>query len=101
MPEIENKICCYTYRWQLSREDQAAGNWKADDCNGVLKATIISGYPEDGYYVEVCPRTSWLGRCATGINFCGNGADVIVLHRNTIPTLEEYQQAARDADNDW
>ncbi len=89
--------CCFAYTW--------SGQYKKspmpEDCPGVLATGYADGSPEEGYYIEVCPRTAWLGRAASGVVFCGLGPDVIVLHRDTVPTEDEYNQAARNADKDF
>jgi hypothetical protein len=97
----KGSICCYEFRGFVSvpEKDHTA---RPDDCQGILTTASAKGYPEDGYYIEVCPRLSWLGAKQYSIDFCGNGADVIVMHQDTIPTSEDYDAAARIADEgDW
>jgi hypothetical protein len=94
----EKKLCCY----DMWMPGQLRGTENPEDCEGVLTTHSEEGYPEDGYYIQVCPRLSTLGQPNGGVNFCGNGPDVITMHRDTTPTNEEYKQAARDADQmDW
>lgn len=96
---LETSSCCYSFLW--STEHRESKKAKPEDCSGVLSSAYEEGYGE-GYYIQVCPRLSWLGRVAGGVTFCGNGPEVIILHRDTIPTEQEYEQVARDADDgDW
>lgn len=94
---FEQKHCCFSYA--LSEEYKTKP--MPDDCPGLLATGSADGSPEDGYYIEVCPRKLWLGKSAAGAAFCGLGPDLIVLHRDTAPTQEEYDQAALEADEDW
>ncbi len=96
MPDNKSR-CCIAYT--LSPDHNLPE--QPNDCPGIL-ATGYTDWPgEEGYYIEVCPRKSWLGKAAGGIAFCGLGPDVIILHRDTSPTQAEYEQAAREADLDW
>lgn len=94
-----NKHCCYSFNW--SREHMNEGQQRPEDCPGVLATAFENGYPEDGYYIQVCPRTSWLGHTAAHIDFCGNGADVIILHQDAVPTDDEYKQAVRFVEENY
>lgn len=89
--------CCFVYTLSPDLKSPI----QPEDCPGILAASYANGSPEEGYYIEVCPRKSWLGKIAGCIAFCGLGPDVIVLHRDTLPTKTEYEQAAREADEDW
>ncbi len=89
--------CCYSYTWS---QDYRERN-QPTDCPGVLATKLAKGDPEDGYYIQICPRAAWLGNLATAVSFCGLGPDVIILHRNSIPTAEECEQAVRRIDEEW
>jgi hypothetical protein len=66
-----------------------------EDCPGILAtARRESIYVEDGYHIEVCPNPELIGNPNAETEYCGLGPDVIIMHRDTVPTEEEYDQAA-------
>jgi len=82
-----------------------------EDCEGLVADKCISRTDlgkepldpdslviDDGFYIQVCPRRSRLGNPNGEVTFCGNGPDVIVMFRDTVPTREEYLDAARQFD---
>jgi hypothetical protein len=98
MSEQGKQRCCYDYYGIGQKPELPA---MPDDCPGVLATASEQGFSPEGYYIQVCPRVSWLGRVAGGVNFCGNGPDVIVLHRDTVPSKQEYQAVVQEVDDDW
>ena len=70
-------------------------------CVGVLATRTFDSASPDGAYVQVCPNPDRLKDGISGATYCGNGSDVVTIHRSTIPTEEEYLQAVADFDNDW
>lgn len=87
--------CCYSFMW-LPEFDHTT-SLRAADCSGILgSAYELDDQGGAGYYIQVCPRLAWLGRAASGINFCGDSPDVLVLHRNTYPSRAEFKQAVID-----
>lgn len=91
--------CCFTFLWsEENRNSKDKTKLKFDDCPGILGSFPAQGYPEDGYYVEVCPRAEYCGRNQRLIEFNGLGPDVITLYRDTLPTPEEITEAAKLAD---
>jgi hypothetical protein len=96
MPETTYNPCALCYDCLIP------GQERPNDCPGLLvESKSLEGYPEDGYFVQVCPRVSNLGRMVTHIDYCGNGPDVIVMHQSTVPSAEEYAAAAKKCDNAW
>jgi hypothetical protein len=67
------------------------------NCVGVL-ATKFMRDPNggEGFMIQVCPNPQTLGRPNAEADYCGNGADVITMHRDTIPTDEEYAEAVKN-----
>ena len=95
----ENKMCCYDYTWGEGRNTRTR---QAPDCLGVLaiRGTEDFYHPE-GIYIQTCPRVSWLGKEPFNINFCGNGADVVVLHQDTPATAEDVADALEHLQDGW
>ena len=89
--------CCLVYSYFHNGEN-------APDCTGVIAESSVRGdenFPE-GFFVQTCPRESWLGRTASGIGFCGNGADVVSIHMSAVPSPEQVTLAVDVFKNeDW
>jgi len=43
----------------------------------------------EGYYVQICPNPARAGNHPGGINYCGNGPDVLVFYQTEFPSDEE------------
>lgn len=72
-----------------------------DDCQGAIATYGASHMPhrseyDEGYFIEVCPNEKFRKLGNFTINFCQNGADVIVIHSNTLPTEETIIDAIKD-----
>lgn len=89
------KRCCYEHIFPHGKE-------RPIDCTGVLaQCGIFRENYEEGFYVQTCPRTSWGGRPPSGIDFCGNGSDVVIIYQSTPATQEEANAAVDYFLNDW
>ncbi len=90
---------CYGYLWGSERNKPASERQLPDDCSGLLVdgRWFPDEYEGDGYFIQVCPRQSTLGSPPSGIGFCGNGPDVIVVHSDREPTEEEYGQIMKES----
>ncbi|MDB5163670.1 MAG: hypothetical protein JWS12_287 [Candidatus Saccharibacteria bacterium] len=67
-----------------------------ESCVGLV-ATKFMRDPNggEGFMIQVCPNPEWLGQPNSEADYCGDGADVITIHRDTVPTDEEYAQAVQ------
>ncbi len=63
-----------------------------DICLGLLASELILGHGE-GCIVQVCPNPMRLDQPTVEPDCSGLGPDVIILHRDTIPSVSEYRQA--------
>jgi hypothetical protein len=69
------------------------------ECIGMIASKFIRESQEiddEGTIVQVCPNPNRLGDYDDGSIYCGNGPDVVIMHRDTVPSDEEYLQASRD-----
>ncbi len=90
---------CYDYMWGENRYKPKEERATPEDCTGLIVdgKYFPDGYDGEGYFVQVCPRQSALGTPPSGVGFCGNGPDVIVVHSDRVPTEEEYQQIIKES----
>jgi hypothetical protein len=76
---------------------QQDGSKDGEQCPGLVETKSVSSGTET-YLVQVCPKAEMLGRPATFHELEHNGPGVIVLHRENVPTDEEYKAIARSHD---
>lgn len=71
---------------------------KEGTCPGVIQTEIVGqSVEQDGFYVQVCPLPEMLGTCEYGINYCGNGSDVVVIHSDRKLNDEEILEGIKNA----
>lgn len=71
------------------------------DCPDVCQGLLDSSFAEDknggeGFLIQVCPNPERRSSINSETDYCGNGPDVIIMYRNTIPTAEEYEVAVKN-----
>lgn len=82
-PENPKKEVCFV----------AFGKNCPEKCVGMLATMYIreSTHHPEGVVVEVCPNEDTLHYGTQMSDYCGNGADVMIYHQTTVPTLEKIE----------
>lgn len=68
----------------------------AESCPGGESKFVPDGYGGEGYYAQLCPDPEKASDGVATIEFCGNGPNVIVFFRPTMPTDAEILARAMD-----
>ena len=62
-----------------------------DACPGLLASRLVMGCE-----VQICPNPERLGAANEEADCCGNGHDVLILHRVTEPSQKDYEKAVAE-----
>lgn len=59
-------------------------------CPGMLDSKFLrSDYGGEGCLVQICPNPETLDKPMLAVDYCGNGPDVVIIYRDTVPSDQE------------
>lgn len=62
-------------------------------CPGPMTKLVEDGVGGEGYYVQLCRDPNTIGEAPGGVNYCGDGPDVLVFHQTEFPSDDEVYRA--------